>query len=185
LLPLLAATAFTRAESPSAADTSEQRAAYHLQPGDILDVSVWKETDLQREILVRPDGRFTFPLAGEIDASGKSVEDIRALLASRLQRYVPNPVVTVGVKTIGGNRLYVVGKVNHPGEFPFSSALDVMQAISLAGGATPFAALNDIVILRRQNGKQEALTFHYPDVARGRDLSQNIELQSGDTVVVP
>ncbi len=79
----------------------------------------------------------------------------------------------------------MLGKVNRAGEFPFSNSVDVMQAISLAGGATSFAALNDIVILRRQNGKQQSIPFHYSDVARGRDLSQNIELQSGDTVVVP
>lgn len=160
-------------------------ATYHLQPGDVLDVSVWKETDLQKEILIRPDGGFNFPLAGEVDAAGKSIEDVRAVLTERLKKYVPDPVVTVAVKLIGGNKIYVLGRVNHPGEFPFSTPLDVMQAISLAGGATPFAALNDIVILRRHNGRQEAFSFHYSDVARGRDLAQNIQLQSGDTVVVP
>jgi polysaccharide biosynthesis/export protein len=160
-------------------------ATYHLQPGDVLEVSVWKETDLQKEILIRPDGAFNFPLAGEVDAAGKSVEDVRAVISERLKKYVPDPVVTVSVKLIGGNKIYVLGRVNHPGEFPFSTPLDVMQAISLAGGATPFAALNDIVILRRQNGRQQAFSFHYLDVARGRDLAQNMQLQSGDTVVVP
>jgi polysaccharide export outer membrane protein len=164
---------------------STATAAYHLQPGDILDVSVWKETELQREILIRPDGGLTFPLAGEVDATGKSVEEVRAILTERLKRYVPAPVVTVALKTIGGNRIYVIGKVNHAGEFPFNNSLDVMQALSLAGGATPFAALNDIVILRRQNGRQQAFNFRYSQVARGRDLTQNIQLQSGDTVVVP
>jgi polysaccharide export outer membrane protein len=159
--------------------------SYHLQPGDVLDVSVWKETDLQREVLVRPDGGFTFPLAGEIDARGKSVEDIRSILAERLQKYIPTPVVTVAVKSIGGNRVYVLGKVMRAGDFPLSAPLDVMQAISLAGGTTPYAAVNDIVILRRQNGKQKAFNFKYSDVARGRDLAQNIELESGDIVVVP
>jgi polysaccharide export outer membrane protein len=167
------------------ADSPSPPAAYHLQPGDVLDVSVWKEQDLQREILIRPDGGFTFPLAGEIDATGKTVEDVRALLAERLQRFVPSPVVTVAVKAINGNHIYVLGKVNHAGEFPFSRAVDVMQAISLAGGTTSFAALNDIVILRRQNGQEHALRFRYTDVSRGRDLAQNIQLQSGDTVVVP
>src|SRR6266436_2827680 len=71
------------------------RPTYYLQPGDILEVSVWKETDLQHEILIRPDGGFTFPLAGEVDAAGKSVEDVRVFLADRLKRYVPDPVVTV------------------------------------------------------------------------------------------
>jgi len=160
-------------------------AAYQLKPGDVIDVSVWKETDLQREVLIRPDGSFTFPLAGEVDARGKSVENVRSILAERLQKYVPTPVVTVAVKAIGGNRIYVLGKVVHAGDFPLNSSLDVMQAISLAGGTTPYAALNDIVILRRQNGRQQAFSFHYSDVARGRDLAQNIQLEGGDTVVVP
>jgi polysaccharide export outer membrane protein len=173
-------------DSSKAADhAANLRDSYQLQPGDVIDVSVWKETDLQREVLVRPDGGFTFPLAGEIDAQGKSVENIRSILAERLQKYVPTPVVTVAVKSIGGNRVYVLGKVNRAGDFPLSRPLDVMQAISLAGGTTPYAAINDIVILRRQNGRQQAFTFHYSDVARGRNLSQNIQLESGDTVVVP
>jgi polysaccharide biosynthesis/export protein len=159
--------------------------AYRLQPGDVITVSVWKEQELQNEVLVRPDGGFSFPLAGDVDAIGKTVDEIRAVLVERLKRYIPNPVVTVAVKQIGGNRIYVVGRVNRAGDFPLSSPLDVMQAIALAGGATPFAAINDIVILRRQNGEQQALHFHYSDVARGRDLSQNVLLQGGDTVVVP
>jgi polysaccharide export outer membrane protein len=158
---------------------------YQLKPGDVIDVSVWKETDLQREVLIRPDGSFTFPLAGEVDARGKTVENVRAVLAERLQKYVPNPVVTVAVKVIGGNRIYVLGKVIHAGDFPLNSSLDVMQAISLAGGTTPYAAVNDIVILRRQNGRQQAFSFRYSDVARGRNLAQNIQLEGGDTVVVP
>ena len=158
---------------------------YHLEPGDIITVSVWKETDLTTEVLVRPDGGFSFPLAGEVPAVGKTVDEIRAVLTERLQRFIPNPVVTVAVKQINGNRIYVVGRVNKAGDFPLSSPLDVMQAIALAGGTTPFAAINDIVILRRQNGAQQVLHFRYSDVARGRELSQNVLLQTGDTVVVP
>jgi polysaccharide export outer membrane protein len=159
--------------------------AYHLQPGDVLTISVWKEQELQSDALVRPDGGFSFPLAGDVEAVGKTVEEIRVLLVDRLKRYIPAPVVTVALKQLGGNRIYVVGRVNRAGDFPLSSPLDVMQAIALAGGTTPFAAINDIVILRRQNGEQQALHFHYADVARGKELSQNVLLQTGDTVVVP
>ncbi len=159
--------------------------AYHLQPGDVISISVWKETEMQAEALIRPDGAFSYPLAGDVEAVGKTVEDIRLLLIERLKRYIPSPVVTVAVKQINGNRIYVVGRVNRAGDFPLSAPLDVMQAIALAGGATPFAAINDIVILRRQNGSQQALHFHYSDVARGRELAQNVLLQTGDTVVVP
>jgi polysaccharide export outer membrane protein len=184
-LLLSALAGLSQAEEPATTAAAIALPSYRLQPGDVITVSVWKETDLQQEILIRPDGGFTFPLAGEIDGVGKTVDDIRSVLVERLKRYVPSPVVTVAIKTIGGNRIFVVGKVNRAGDFPFSRPVDVMQALALAGGPTPFAAINDIVILRRQNGQQQALHFHYSDVARGRDLSQNVQLQSGDTVVVP
>lgn len=158
---------------------------YRLQPGDVVSVSVWKEQDLQRDVLVRPDGAVSFPLAGEIAVDGRTVEELRLALAERLKRYVPEPVVTVAVKEIGGNRIYVIGKVARPGEFPFNSPIDIMQALSLAGGATTFAQINDIVILRREDGVQRALPFRYGDVERGKSLQQNFLLQSGDTVVVP
>jgi polysaccharide export outer membrane protein len=176
------------AEEPTSVGTSPagtDLASYRLHPGDVITVSVWKETDLQSEVLIRPDGGFSFPLAGEVEASGKTIEEIRSILTERLKRFIPTPVVTVAVKQIVGNRVYVVGRVNRAGDFPLNSQIDVMQAIALAGGATPFAAINDIVILRRHNGQQQALHFHYSDVARGRDLTQNILLQGGDTVVVP
>lgn len=175
----------TKAATAPDSATFSPESGYRLQAGDILEISVWKETDLQREVLVRPDGSFSFPLAGEIDARGKTVDDVRAILVDHLQKYVPSPVVSVAVKQIGGNRVYVVGKVNKAGDFPLTNPLDVMQAISLAGGVTPYAAVNNIVILRRQNGRQQSFRFKYSDVARGRSLSQNIQLESGDTVVVP
>lgn len=158
---------------------------YRLQPGDVLTVSVWKEQDMQSEVLVRPDGGLSLPLAGEIDAAGRTIEELRVALDQRLQKFIPNAVVTVAVKMIGGNRVYVIGKVNRPGEFAFTKPIDVMQLLSLAGGTTSFAALNDIRILRRENGKQQAIAFRYGEVEVGRKLEQNILLRSGDTVVVP
>jgi polysaccharide export outer membrane protein len=159
--------------------------SYEIQPGDTLTVSVWKEKDLQADILVRPDGGLSFPLAGDLRASGKSVEQVRSELTQRLKAYIPDPVVTVVVKEIGGNRIFVLGKVTRPGVFAFSQPVDVMQALSLAGGTTPFAALNDIVILRRHDERVEAIPFHYGQVEHGKDLAQNVLLRSGDTVVVP
>lgn len=168
------------------ADTAETAPpAYHIQPGDVLQVSVWKEQDLQAEVLVRPDGAFSFPLAGDVDTRGKSVDELRIELTNRLKRYVPDPVVTVAVRQIMGNRVFVIGQVNRPGDFQFSRPVDVMQALSLAGGTTSFAALNDIVILRRDHGELKKIPFRYAEVARGKDLGQNILLVSGDTIVVP
>lgn len=160
-------------------------AAYLVQPGDILLVNVWKESDLQGEVLVRPDGGISFPLAGDMKVEGMSVSQIADLINSKIQRYIPDPVVTVSTKQIGGNHIYVVGKVQRPGDFTFIKSLDVMQALSLAGGTTTFASLSDIRILRRVEGKQVAIRFDYDDVEKGKALNTNILLQSGDTVVVP
>lgn len=158
---------------------------YRVQPGDVLTISVWKERDLQGEILVRPDGGVSFPLAGDVSADGKTTQELTDALAAKLKRFIPDPVVTVSVKQIGGNRVYVLGKVNRPGEFMFSRPVDVMQALALAGGATPFAEVNDIRILRRVDGVLRSLSFRYGEVERGKELAQNVLLQSGDTVVVP
>jgi len=159
--------------------------AYEVQPGDVLEISVWKEPELQREVLVRPDGAFSFPLSGEIDARNKTVNDLRLEVTARLARYIPELVVTVTVVQINGNIVYVIGQVNQPGVFVVNPRVDVMQALSMAGGTTPFADVNDIRILRRKGGKQTAIQFRYLDVARGRSLEQNIMLESGDVVVVP
>ena len=159
--------------------------AYLLHPGDMLQVSVWKETDLQSDVLIRPDGGMSFALAGELQAAGHSVPELTAMLETRIRKYIPDAVVTVAVKTTAGNRVYVLGKVNRPGDFPLLGPIDVMQALSLAGGATPFGNTNDIRILRRDGAKQSAIPFRYGDVESGRKLDQNILLQGGDTVVVP
>jgi polysaccharide biosynthesis/export protein len=158
---------------------------YLVQPGDSLTINVWKETDLQGEFLVRPDGGLTFPLAGTIDAGGHTVEEIRKALQIRLVKYIPDPVITVGVKATNGSQIFVVGKVNRPGNFPLIRPIDVMQALSLAGGTTPYAHVDAISILRREGDRQLVFHFRYNDVRRGRELSENILLRSGDTVVVP
>ncbi len=169
----------------SQAQETEGPASYRVQPGDVLLISVWKEEDLEREVLVRPDGGLSFPLVGDLIAKGKSVDVLRAEIAKRISRYIPDPVVTVEARQILGNQVYVIGKVSQPGAFVMTRALDVMQALSMAGGATPFASPNDIKILRREKGQQTAIRFRYGDVERGRKLEQNIILRSGDIVVVP
>ena len=158
---------------------------YLLNPGDTLDISVWKEEGMEREVLVLPDGMISFPLVGHIKASGQSPEALQRALAERLQKYIPDPVVTVSIQNVTGNKIYVIGQVREPGEFLAGHRIDVMQALSLAGGLTPFADEDDIVVLRRSNGKQTVHTFDYSDVKRGRKLESNILLQSGDNVVVP
>ena len=159
--------------------------AYEVQAGDLLFISVWKEPELQKEVLVRPDGAISFPLSGEINSRNKTVEELRIELTSRLSKYIPDLVVTVSVLEINGNKVFVIGQVNKPGEFVVNPRVDVMQALSMAGGTTPFADLKNIRILRRTSTGQTALEFRYDDVIRGRRLEQNILLESGDVVVVP
>jgi polysaccharide export outer membrane protein len=161
-------------------------AAYTVKPGDTLMVSVWKEPDLQGPVLVRPDGAFSFPLAGQMDARNKTVQELQTELTTKLKKFISDPVVTVSIQEIKGNKVYVIGQVQKPGDFVVNPRVDVMQALSMAGGTTPFAALGDIMILRRNDaGQQQALPFKYTDVVRGRNLEQNIMLQAGDVVVVP
>ena len=168
-----------------AQDSQSPVTSYKVLPGDVLLISVWKEPDLQLEVLVLPDGAFSFPLAGDISTSNRSVLDLKDEITQRLSRYISDPVVTVSVREVLGNKIYVIGQVVRPGVFIVNPQVDVMQALSMAGGTTPFAALNSIKILRRSGKDQRAISFRYSDVVKGNDLQQNIVLQSGDVVVVP
>jgi polysaccharide export outer membrane protein len=173
--------AFALAQAKAVADPD----SYLINAGDTLEVSVWKEEDLQRDVLVRPDGAFSFPLAGNIPAKGQTVAQVEAHLISRLSRYIPDLVLTVTVTDVGGNRVFVIGQVTKPGAFVMNPVVDVIQALTLAGGTTPFASLKNIRILRREDGIQKAIRFDYTAVSEGRSLEQNILLESGDVVVVP
>jgi polysaccharide export outer membrane protein len=164
---------------------AQATAGYTVKPGDTLEISVWKEPDLQRTVLVRPDGQFSFPLVGEVDARGKTVADLNKTVSERLTKYISDAVVTISVTEIKGNKIYVLGQVNKPGEFIVNPSVNIMQALSMAGGMTPFAATNDIIVMRGQGAQQKAMAFRYNDVVRGRSLDTNIELLSGDIVVVP
>lgn len=168
-----------------AQDNSSGRSGYRALPGDILQISVWKEPDLQLEVLIQPDSAFSIPLAGEISTHDRTVRELQQEITERLAKYISQPVVTVTVKEVLGNKVYVIGQVNDPGVFVVNPQVDVMQALSMAGGTTPFAALNEIRILRRSEGVLHMLEFRYGDIVKGRNLEQNIILQSGDTVVVP
>lgn len=164
---------------------SQQPPDYSLHPGDEIEISVWKEVDLQRKVIIRPDGKFAFPLTGEIMASGRTATAIKSDIESRLKAYIPEPVVTVSVTGIGGNQVYIIGQVNKPGAYVMNPQINILQALSVAGGTTPFAAVNDIIVIRSSKSGQRVLQFRYNDVSKGRNLEQNVTLESGDVVVVP
>ena len=158
---------------------------YRVGPEDVLEISVWHEDALKKEVLVRPDGGISYPLIGEVQAAGKTVLAISQEIAKRLERFIPDPAVSVAILKVGSQRVYVIGKVNKPGEYPVGRYVDVLQALSMAGGLTPFADGNDIRVMRREGERQVVLPFAYGRVVRGEKLEQNIQLRGGDVVVVP
>lgn len=176
----------TRAASPppAAAPQAVER-DYLINPGDVLEVSVWKEEGMDKEVLVLPDGTFAFPLVGFVDAAGHSPADVQKTLSERIKRFIPYPVVTVAVGEVSGNSVFVLGHVEKPGEYRASRPLDVLQALSLAGGLTIRANERDIKIVRRENGQQRIYPFNFIEFKNGLGLESNIILNSGDTVIVP
>ena len=158
---------------------------YEIGPEDLLEIHVWKEKDLQREVLVRPDGWLTFPLVGNLSAKGKTAQQLQEEIATRLRKYIPDPNVSVSVKKVAGYKIFIIGRVNKPGEIVVGRFIDVIQALTLAGGLTPFADDDNIRILRKEDGKETVIMFDYADVRKGRRLEQNIMLKSGDVIIVP
>ena len=171
------------AEEFSGATTNPED--YRIGPEDVLFISVWKEEELQREVLVRPDGGISFPLAGDVQVAGKTPAEVEKDIASKIHKYIPEAVVTVSVQTVSGYTIFVDGKVKNPGKFIVGRYMDVVQAITLAGGLDTFADEDKIKVIRRQNGKQVVHKFNYTEVKRGQNLQQNIILQSGDIIMVP
>jgi polysaccharide export outer membrane protein len=171
--------------SAAGPDSAFVEADYVIQPGDVLLVSVWREPDLQQSILVRPDGGISFPLAGDVVAAGQTISQLTEALAGKISKFIPSPVVTVTLQENLGNRIYVTGRVTRPGVYLINQYVDVLQAISMAGGLTPFAERGKIKILRRENGVERVIPFNYKQVEKGQSLEQNVLLRPGDTIVVP
>lgn len=158
---------------------------YLIGPGDLLDISVWKDEALTRTTVVLPDGKITFPLIGEVVAGGKTIAALKQELTQRLTRYVPDLVLSVEVKQSNSMLVYIIGRVNSPGRHVLNTRITVLQALAMAGGFNPYASKDRVKIFRQVDGKPIILPFHYTDVVDGERLSENIELQRGDVIVVP
>ena len=173
----------------SAAETTNtpETGDYLINPGDALEVMVWNEEELSRQLIVRPDGFISLPLAGEFRAGGITPAALSEAIKAGLGKYLNDePSVTVSLLALEGHIIYVLGKVNRPGAFPVATRVDVTQALAWAGGLNAFADEKDIQVLRRDaDGKQHSMPFNYSGVKSGDDLESNILLQSGDVVVVP
>ena len=183
--------------APKPAEEPRTDGSYLLAPGDLLEISVWKEESMQKEqILVAPDGNITFPLVGTVLAAGKPIDALEDAVAAKLADYIADPVVNIKLFQNNGNTIFVIGKVTKPGQYPVNRRIDVMQALSLAGGLTVFADTGSIFsdifgdggsihVLRRVGNTVKIFPFDYNDVLKGKHLEQNIILEAGDTVTVP
>jgi len=158
---------------------------YVIQPNDILAIFVWKEPNLSGKVLVRPDGRISFPLIQDLPAAGLNPVQLKENIEKGLKQYIDVPNVTVTVDAIQSYRIFVLGKVAKSGEIRAEKPISVLQAISLAGGFQEFASLAEIVIIRNSGEDSTLYRFNYPEVIRGKNFSQNMQLRSGDVVVVP
>ena len=173
------------AQTAVAAVATPDQATYLLGPEDTLEISVWKEPDLTKQLVVRPDGKISYPLIGEIQAAGGTVKQLQEEILKRLEKYVTDAHVTVILLKAQNYKIYVTGKVNKPGDFVIGRPVNVMQAISMAGGLTPFASPGSIMVLRTMGGKEEVFPFNYKEAAKGQFLEQDRRLLPGDVVVVP
>lgn len=168
-------------EHPAAVSTND----FSIIAGDVLQITVWKEEGMDREILVLPDGSITFPLIGTLQVQGMTPKMVQADIKTKLKKYIPDASVTVMVKAPLGHTVSVLGQVAKPGEIVISRHLGVMEALSQVGGLTPYASSSHITVLRYVDGKKTSIDFPYDDIARGRHLDRDIDLKPGDVVVVP
>ena len=192
---LLAIVAIGIGESPAAEKKSKAKQTwsakssaneYHIGLGDLLRITTWKEPDLSmEEVLVRTDGKISFPLVNDVEAAGLSPVDLKRTIEAGLKEYVSNPVVTVHVASPNSQMIYVLGEVIRTGEYPLVKHLTVLQAFALAGGFTEWASKKEIILLRQENGKEKIYRINYKDITKGKDLSQNLKLKTDDTIIVP
>jgi polysaccharide export outer membrane protein len=163
-----------------------QQTDYKIHGGDQLLVGVYDDPKMPPiNITVTPDGKFSFPLIGILMAGGKTPDQLRVEMENKLRKYVAEPVVTVTITDVKGNVAYVIGQVTKPGAIVMNPAVNVLQALSIAGGGNPYAKMDSIIVIRNSVGGQRIMNFRYGQVASGKSLEQNVQLESGDVVVVP
>jgi polysaccharide export outer membrane protein len=180
LVLLLASPAVAEQAAPAASPLD-----YRIGAGDVLQLFVWKEPDLTRDVTVRLDGKVTIPLLGDVTAAGETPQKLADAVATRLKTFLNAPQVTIGIAQATSARFHVLGQVGKPGDFPLTRTTTVLQGLALAGGFKDFAKTDSIVIIRDEGQGQTSIPVNYKKLEGGHDLSQNIPLRPGDTILVP
>lgn len=171
--------------SPAAAAAVALPADFLIGPEDVLTVVFWREPDLSGEVIVRPDGMISLPLLQDVKAAGLTPEQLSDQLEEQAAKFLEAPTATVTVKSINSRRVFITGQVQKPGIYPLTSPTTVLQLIAIAGGLNEYADEKNISIMRTEGGRQVSFRFNYKDVSKRKKLEQNIQLEPGDTVVVP
>jgi polysaccharide export outer membrane protein len=160
--------------------------SYQIGIGDILGITTWKEPDFTREnVLVRTDGKISFPLLNDFPAAGLSPIELKYNIEAGLKSFISNPVVTVHIVNPISQKFYILGEVMRTGEYPLVKHLTVLQAFALAGGFTEWASKKEIILLRHEGGKDKIFRINYKDITKGKDFKQNLKLRPDDTIIVP
>jgi polysaccharide export outer membrane protein len=183
----------TPGQSPSRAARSSEKSSlivtpdYIIGPEDVLEITVWKNVELSKVVTVRPDGRITLPLIGDVVAVGRTPDELTEEISLKLKEYKENPNISITVKEVLSYNVFVLGEVQKPGKHPLKTKTTLLQALTIAGGFTPTAARNKMVVFRlKDNGKaEERIKASYDDIVLRDGSSQNIELKPGDTLVIP
>lgn len=187
LAGILFGNSFTHAADKAVSSSTLARTLeYIIGAGDMLEIVTWREPEFTRpEVLVRLDGKISFPLLDDIQASGRTTADLKADITERLKAFVSNPNVTVSVRIAASKRFYILGEVVNTGEYPVSKNLTVLQAFALSGGFTEWASKKEIILLRHEGGKDKVIRINYKKILKGQDFSQNVAIKADDTIIVP
>lgn len=173
-------------DTGAAREGGKSQEPYYIGSGDILEIMTYEEPAFTREeVIVRQDGKITFPLLNDLQADGLTPVALSKIIESALKKYIETPMVTVYVKAPLSKKFYVLGEVKTTGEYPLTKRLTVLQAFAIAGGFTEWASKKEIILLRNQDGKEKIYRINYRNIVGGKDLSQNFQLQADDTIIVP
>ncbi len=183
LVPIFIVTLVTNASSQN---EKSKRTEYTIGIGDVLEIVTWKEPDFSREeILVRLDGKISFPLLDDVQTAGRTPTQLKKHIETKLKEYVASPSVTVTIVNAASQKFYILGEVVNTGEYPLVKDLTVLQAFAIAGGLTEWASKKEIILFRREAGKEKAIRINYRKIVKGDNLKQNVLIKADDTIIVP